>query len=53
MHVHTALFSSPAFTNVSRGGRFGDNVEEMDDAVGQMLGLLSELGVENNTVRCR
>jgi hypothetical protein len=50
VHVHTALFSSPRFTNVSQGGRFGDNVEEMDDAVGQMVDALEELGVENDTV---
>eukprot|EP00750_Incisomonas_marina_P026224 INCI5883.6.p1 GENE.INCI5883.6~~INCI5883.6.p1 ORF type:complete len:374 (-),score=50.85 INCI5883.6:6-1127(-) len=49
MHVHTALFSSPAFTNVSQGGRFGDNVEEMDHSVGQILTLLEELGIENDT----
>ena len=50
MHVHTALFSSPAFTNVSEGGPFGDNVEEMDDSVGQIVRELDELGIENNTV---
>lgn len=27
VHVHTALFSSPAFTGISRGGEFGDNLE--------------------------
>ena len=40
MHVHTPLFSSPPFANVSANGRFGDNVAEMDDAVGQVLATL-------------
>ena len=50
LHVHTPLFSAPAFTNVSAGGKFGDNVEEMDDAVGQVLAKLDELGLANDTL---
>jgi len=50
LHVHTPLFSAPAFTNASAGGRFGDNVEEMDDAVGQVLAKLDELGLANDTL---
>ena len=50
LHVHTPLFSSPAFANVSAGGRFGDNVEEMDDAVGQVLAALDLHGFSNETL---
>ncbi len=50
VHVHTALFSSPRFTNVSSGGRFGDNVEEMDWGVGQVIALLENLAVDNETL---
>ena len=50
MHVHTPLFSSPRFTNVSAGGPFGDNVAEMDDAVGQVLAALDRLGLANDTL---
>ncbi len=50
VHVHTPLFTSPAFTNVSRGGRFGDNVEEMDWSVGQILASLDRLNIRNNTL---
>ncbi len=50
VHVHSPLFTSPQFTNVSKGGRFGDNVEEMDWSVGQLLNTLDSLGVANNTL---
>jgi len=50
VHVHTPLFSSPAFTNVSRGGRFGDNVEEMDWAVGRITSGLDNLNISKDTL---
>lgn len=50
LHVHTALFSSPKFTNVSNGGRFGDNVEECDWGAGLLLDTLDRLGVANDTL---
>ncbi|EGD77599.1 steroid sulfatase [Salpingoeca rosetta] len=50
VHVHTPLFSSPKFKNVSAGGVFGDNVEEMDDSVGQILRALDEAHIANNTL---
>lgn len=49
-HVHTPLFSSPRFVNKSRGGRFGDNAEEMDWSVGQLLQALKRNNVDNNTL---
>ncbi|XP_005406591.1 PREDICTED: steryl-sulfatase isoform X2 [Chinchilla lanigera] len=50
VHVHTALFSSKDFTNKSRHGLYGDAVEEMDWSVGQVLNVLDELGLANNTL---
>jgi hypothetical protein len=51
MHVHTPLFSSPPFAGISKaGGKFGDNVQEMDDAVGQVLAKLHALGLANDTL---
>eukprot|EP00047_Mylnosiga_fluctuans_P007900 m.5308 g.5308 ORF g.5308 m.5308 type:complete len:524 (+) comp1994_c0_seq1:10-1581(+) len=50
MHVHTPLFTSPAFVNVSQGGRFGDNLEEMDWAVGRILAALDANNIANDTL---
>ena len=50
VHVHSPLFTSPAFTNVSKGGRFGDNTEEMDWAVGKVLKALDATSQTNNTL---
>mmetsp|Transcript_9046 Transcript_9046/g.14705 ORF Transcript_9046/g.14705 Transcript_9046/m.14705 type:complete len:526 (+) Transcript_9046:1156-2733(+) len=50
LHVHTPLFTSPEFKGVSKGGIFGDNVEEMDHAVGIVLNKIKELGVDDNTL---
>lgn len=49
IHVHTALFTHPSFAGRSVHGRYGDNVEELDWAIGKMTALLAELGLENNT----
>ncbi|XP_042529369.1 steryl-sulfatase-like [Dipodomys spectabilis] len=50
LQVHTALFSSPAFTNRSRHGAYGDAAEEMDWAVGRILDALDRLGLANDTL---
>ena len=47
--VHTALFNTPPFTNHSVHGRYGDNVEEMDWSVGQIMAAVKELGLKENT----
>lgn len=49
IHVHTALFSHPFFAGKSAHGHYGDNVEEMDWAVGKVTELLQETGQQNNT----
>lgn len=47
--VHTALFSTRPFSNHSIHGRYGDNVEEMDWSVGQIMTAVKELGLKENT----
>jgi steryl-sulfatase len=48
--VHTALFTLPENAGRSRHGAYGDNVEELDWSVGQILQTLKTLGVENDTL---
>lgn len=47
--VHTALFNSQPFTGHSVHGRYGDNVEEMDWSVGQIMAAIDNLGLKENT----
>ena len=49
-HVHTPLFSMRANRGRSRGGAFGDNVEELDDSVGAIVGAVRARGMENSTL---
>ncbi|KAJ1057384.1 hypothetical protein K5549_022009 [Capra hircus] len=50
LHVHTALFSSKDFAGKSQHGSYGDAAEEMDWSVGQILDVLDELKLANNTL---
>lgn len=47
--VHTALFNTRPFVNHSVHGRYGDNVEEMDWSVGQIMSAVDKLGLKENT----
>ena len=47
--VHTALFTTKPFVNHSIHGRYGDNVEEMDWSVGQIMAAIEELGLKENS----
>ncbi|XP_038074615.1 arylsulfatase-like [Patiria miniata] len=49
-HTHSNMFSSEAFKNSSRRGVYGDSVNEMSWAVGEMLQLLRDLKLERNTL---
>lgn len=49
-HVHAPNFASETFCNTSTRGPVGDAVQELDDAVGQLLAVLDRLGVDDNTV---
>lgn len=50
VHVHTALFTAAAFVNQSQHGRYGDNVLELDWAIGEVLKTLDSLQLSNNTL---
>ncbi|XP_007449958.1 PREDICTED: steryl-sulfatase-like [Lipotes vexillifer] len=50
LHMHTALFSSKDFAGKSKHGAYGDAAEEMDWSVGQILDVLDELKLANNTL---
>lgn len=47
---HVPLFRSDAFADVSRRGRYGDVVEEIDWSVGQVLDALRAEGLAENTL---
>jgi arylsulfatase A len=49
-HVHTPQFAGAEFEGRSRRGIFGDSVEEVDAAVGQVLDLVRELGLQGTTL---
>ncbi|XP_068227498.1 arylsulfatase F-like [Palaemon carinicauda] len=49
-HVHTPMFTAPHMKGVSKHGRYGDNVEEMDESIGALLDSLREFGLEENTI---
>jgi arylsulfatase A len=47
--VHVPLFRSPEFENRSDVGLYGDVLEEIDWSVGQILNILEEKGIDDNT----
>ena len=47
--VHTALFNTQPFVNHSVRSRYGDNVEDMDWSVGQIMAAVEKLGLKENT----
>jgi len=49
LQVHTALHASKRFQGKSRHGPYGDNVEEMDWSVGEIMKALERLGLLDNT----
>ena len=49
-HVHTPLFTSRANRGRSRGGMFGDNIEELDDSVGAVMAAVESGGMRNDTI---
>ncbi|XP_008105369.2 arylsulfatase H [Anolis carolinensis] len=50
LHVHTPLFTTKRFIGKSQHGIYGDNVEEMDWVVGQILDAIDKEGLRNNTL---
>ncbi|XP_041352309.1 steryl-sulfatase-like [Gigantopelta aegis] len=49
-HVHTYLHPAKRFGGKSRHGTYGDSVEELDWAVGEILKSLEQLGFKDNTM---
>ena len=47
---HVPLFASPAFRGRSRGGIYGDTVEELDASVGEIVAKLRATGLAKNTL---
>jgi steryl-sulfatase len=48
--VHTALFTSLAFTNKTKKGAYVDNVAEMDWGVGRVIDTIKEMGLDRDTM---
>ena len=47
---HVPLFASPAFKGRSRGGIYGDTVEELDASVGEIIATLRTAGLAERTL---
>jgi len=47
---HVPLYASPQFEGQSKGGLYGDVVEELDWSVGQILDRLDQLNLADNTL---
>lgn len=47
---HVPIHASDAFRGISRGGLYGDAVEEIDWSVGQMMATLAEQGLAEKTL---
>uniref|UniRef100_A0A8C3PYR3 Arylsulfatase D n=1 Tax=Chrysolophus pictus TaxID=9089 RepID=A0A8C3PYR3_CHRPC len=50
LHSHTPLLTSEKFLGKSAHGLYGDNVEEMDWMVGQVLDAIDKEGLKKNTL---
>ena len=48
--VHVPLYAGEAFRGKSNNGILGDAIEELDWSVGEILGKLRELGLDDNTL---
>nr|XP_054755183.1 arylsulfatase-like [Lytechinus pictus] len=49
-HPHAPLYASPEFAGKSRRGDYGDNINEMSAAVGEVIDTLEAQGILNNTL---
>jgi arylsulfatase A-like enzyme len=47
---HTPWMPTAKFTGTSKAGEYGDYVQEVDDAVGQVLHVLDSMGMSGNTM---
>ena len=49
-HVHAPNFVSKQFCNTSPRGRYGDAVNEVDNAIGLILDALAQSGFADDTI---
>jgi arylsulfatase A len=47
---HVPLYASEGFEGKSKGGRYGDVIEEIDWSVGEILNALATFGLDENTL---
>ena len=48
--VHSVIDASPEFKGKSKGGLYGDTIEELDFHVGRLLDTIDKLGLRENTL---
>ncbi len=48
--VHSVIDASPKFKGKSKGGLYGDTVEELDYHTGRLLRAIDELGLRDSTI---
>ena len=48
--VHSVIDASPEFQGKSKGGLYGDTVEELDFHTGRLLDAIDRLGLRDNTI---
>ena len=48
--AHSVVDASPAFKGKSKGGLYGDVIEELDYHAGRLLDAIDELGLRDNTL---
>ncbi len=48
--VHSVIDASPEFEGKSKGGLYGDTVEELDFHTGRLLDIIDKLGLRENTI---
>lgn len=49
-NIHHPFTPAPQFKGTSKAGIYGDFIHELDWMVGEVLGVLKELGIEDNTI---
>ncbi len=47
---HVPLFPSDEYAGKSKGGKFGDAVEEVDRSIGELVETLRDNGIDKNTI---
>lgn len=50
LHIHTPLYTTKRFRGRSKHDLYGDNIEEMDWMVGEILDTIDKEGLVNNTL---